>query len=308
MNSIFFDSPLSDEQRREALYQGQLFVYSVTPSSKALIEHARQLTEETFGDLDPTTAQFELSVEDFAAVLTDLKPKFIHHPRSKELLQGLLLELGCDLERTYFDVPRMRTSTSDDFLTTGISYAFHPHRDTWYSAPQCQLNWWLPIYEVVPENVMAFHSRYWSEPIRNSSRDFNYYEWNTARKTAGKLIKKDTRTQPKPEEPVELDPQVRVVSPPGGVMIFSAAHLHSTVPNNSGRTRFSIDFRTVNLDDLEARNGAHNLDSECTGTSLRDFLRGTDLEHVPEELVGAYDDETHERGDLVYQPQGVTSG
>jgi hypothetical protein len=86
-------------------------------------------------------------------------------------------------------------------------------------------------------------------------------------------------------------------------MIFSAAHLHSTVPNNSGRTRFSIDFRTVNLDDLEARRGAPNVDSECTGTTMREYLRVTDLAHVPDEIVEMYDDESARQidGDLVFQ-------
>src|SRR2546425_8585889 len=32
-------------------------------------------------------------------------------------------ELGCDLSRTYFDVPRMRTATSDAYLTAGLAYA-----------------------------------------------------------------------------------------------------------------------------------------------------------------------------------------
>jgi hypothetical protein len=88
-------------------------------------------------------------------LLAELKPRFIHHPKSKELIRSLLASFGCDLDRTYFDVPRMLTSTSDDYLTSGISYAFHPHRDTWYSAPFSQLNWWIPIYPMVPENVMA---------------------------------------------------------------------------------------------------------------------------------------------------------
>jgi hypothetical protein len=199
MNSIYFDSRLGDEERRQKLYEGQLFVYSPTPSTTALCEHAREMIEEAFGELDPTTAQYELSVEDFAGVLTDLKPKFIHHPKSKEYLQGILGELGCDLEKTYFDVPRMRTSTSDDFLTSGISYAFHPHRDTWYSAPMSQLNWWLPIYEAESDNVMAFHPRYWDEAVPNSSNEYNYYEWNaTSRKDAAKHVKSDTRKQPRP--------------------------------------------------------------------------------------------------------------
>ena len=49
---------------------------------------------------------------------------------------------------------------------------------------------------------------------------------------------------------MQLEPQVRVVPEAGGVMIFSGNQLHSTVPNTSGRTRFSIDFRTVNIDDV----------------------------------------------------------
>jgi hypothetical protein len=72
------------------------------------------------------------------------------------------------------------------------------------------------------------------------------------------------------------------------------------VPNTSGRTRFSIDFRTVNLDDAQARRGAPNLDSECTGTTMRDYLRASDLTHVPEEVVAMYDDDTADRGALVF--------
>jgi hypothetical protein len=307
MNAIYVDSKLTDDERRQALYDGHLFMHSATPSSEALIHHAREMIEEAFGDADPTTAQHELPVERFAEILTDLKPRFIHHPRSKECLQGLLTELGAEPDKTYFEVPKMRTSTSNDYLTSGISYAFHPHRDTWYSAPMQQLNWWLPIYDVNPENVMAFHSRYFGEAIENGSREFNYYEWNRKfRGSTPKHVKKDTRKQPKPEQHIELDPQVRVVIPPGGVLVFSAAHLHSTVPNTSGRTRFSIDFRTVNLDDLEGRQGAQNVDSECTGTTLREYLRVTDLAHVPDDVVQMYDDESSQRGDvdLVFQVQG----
>jgi hypothetical protein len=281
---------MDDEARRQNLYNGQIFVFSARPSTLALIEHARELIAEAFGSMDPETAQHKMPVEEFAAVLTELKPKFIHHPTSKERIQALLSEFGCDLDRTYFDVPRLRTSTSDDFLTSGISYAFHPHRDTWYSAPFSQLNWWIPIFPVVPENVMAFHPRYWSQGVRNGSRRYDYYEWNaTSRKTAAQHIKTDTRDQPKPEEPVELDPQVRVVPEPGGVLLFSGNQLHSTVPNNSGRTRFSIDFRTVNVDDVVARREAPNVDSECTGTTLRDFLRGTDLRRIDEQVALTYE-------------------
>jgi hypothetical protein len=290
MNAILFDPSLSDAARREQLYKGQLFVYSPSPSSRELCAFAREMIEDAFGSLDPREAQYSLPVQDYVAILTKLKPAFIHHPRSKQLLQGILEELGCDLSKTYFDVPRMRSATHGGYLTSGIAYAFHPHRDTWYSAPASQINWWLPIYEIEPDSALAFHPRYWNEPVRNGSSDYNYDEWTrTGRQTAAQQIKTDTRKQPKPEEPIELDPQIRLITGAGGILLFSGAQLHSTVPNTSGHTRFSIDFRTVHIEDVRAKKGAPNIDSACTGTTLRDYLRGTDLQHIPEDVVLEYD-------------------
>src|SRR5258708_21977491 len=134
MNSVFFDPSIGDDERRGLLYGGQLFVYTAAPSATKLVDLAKELVDDAFGRRDPELAQHDMPVEEYAALLTELKPKFIHHPRAKECLQGILQELGCDLTKTYFDVPRMRTSTSENYLTSGIAYAFHPHRDTWYSA------------------------------------------------------------------------------------------------------------------------------------------------------------------------------
>lgn len=303
MNTVYVDSRANDQKRRPLLYEGQLFTYSARPSSLAFTNFAKQMIEEAFGPLDPMTAQYEMSVEEFVAIFGPLKPKFIHHPESKRLIRAMLEDFGCDPETTYLDVPRLRAVTSDGYLTSGVGYAHHPHRDTWYSAPQCQINWWLPIYEIASESSMAFHPRYWSEPVKNGSRDFNYYEWNSSgRADAAKHIKSDTRRQPKPEQPMELDPQIRIINEPGGIVAFSGAQMHSTVPNTSGKTRFSIDFRTVNIDDVKNKVGAPNIDSECTGTSLRDFMRGTDLSRMPEDIVALYDEKSVRDGVLVYQP------
>ncbi|MEV5573371.1 hypothetical protein AB0L06_25290 [Spirillospora sp. NPDC052269] len=286
MTSVFSNAALDDDTRRGLLFQGEVFVYAATPASLALVDFARELVAEAFGDRDPETAQHEMEVGEFAALLADLKPRFIHHPRCRVLLPALLEEMGCDPSRTYFDVPRLRTSTSDDYLTTGISYAFHPHRDCWYSAPFNQVNWWIPVFDIVPENAMAFHPRYFDRPVKNGSARYDYAEWNrTSRLSAASHIGTDTREQPKPEEPVELDPQIRVVPEAGGLLVFSGAQFHSTVPNTSGRTRFSIDFRTVHLDDVRAHRGAPNVDAACTGTTLRDFVRASDSERMPEDLA-----------------------
>jgi hypothetical protein len=288
-NAVLFDADTHDDLRRQSLYAGQLSVYSASPSSLALSQFAAHLAEAAFAPLDPRQAQYSLPVEQYAAILAELKPEFIHHPKSKELVRGILQEHGCDLEKTYFDVPRMRTATAQEYLTTGIAFAFHPHRDTWYSAPMSQINWWLPIYPIEPGNGMAFHPRYWAQPLKNGSASYNYQEWvKTSRFIAAQQIGQDSRKQPTPEEPVELDPQIRIITPVGGLTLFSGAQLHSSVPNLTNVTRFSIDFRTVHVDDVLAQRGAPNIDSACTGTTLGDFLRASDLAHLPDEVIAAF--------------------
>jgi hypothetical protein len=300
---IHFESPCSEEMRRSSLYDGGIFVFSPRKTTLALCSFAQSMIEEAFLPLDPRTAQYSMPVEQYVSIVAPLKPKFIHHPRTLQLVRDVVEELGCDLTRTYIDVPRLRMVTHGGYLTSGVGYAHHPHRDTWYSAPMCQLNWWLPIYDFDANSSMAFHIRYFGRHIKNGSGSFNYYDWNAnGRRNAANYIKSDERQQPAAEEPLDLEPQLRVVCPPGGVILFSAAHLHSTVPNISGQTRYSIDFRTVNLDDIGMMRGAPNVDSTPQGTSLRDFVRAADFVRIPEELVKPYDSDKSLEGILVFKP------
>jgi len=230
-------------------------------------------------------------MEQCAIVLAKLKPEFIHHPECKHLLPEIICSVSGDPDRVYFDVPRLRSAYPTTYLTSGIAYAFHPHRDTWYSAPMCQINWWLPITELMPQNCLGFYPKYFNKPVRNNSAIYNYAEWNrAARAEAAKHVKSDTREQPKPQEDIETDP-TKIICAPGGLILFSGAHLHETVPNRSGVARYSIDFRTVHHGDAVAHLGATNVDSRCTGTTMRDYLRCSDLAHLPDELVASYDAE-----------------
>jgi len=290
MSNIHFDSTMSEAERRARIYDGDLFVYSPTRASLDLVGFADTMIRAAFASREPRSAQHEMPVGEYAALLAELKPQFIHHPECKRLLPAVLAGLGCDLAQTFFDVPRLRTATSDEYLTTGIAYAFHPHRDTWYSAPFCQINWWTPVYPITPSSSMAFHPTYWARSVRNTSDRYNYQQWNvTSRHNAATQIGVDTREQPKSLEPIDLTHDLRLVVPPGAVIIFSAAQLHSTVPNTTGSTRFSIDFRTVDVDDVRNLRGAANVDSRCSGSTMDDYLNGVDLSHLPTDITTPYD-------------------
>lgn len=290
MPALFIDAQIGDEERRRRLYAGDIFIISATDSTRALVALAQEMLASAFPGFDPQTIHKHMTADQVAAILGKMKPAFIHHPECKRLIPRIVKECGADLSKLYFDVPRMRSAYPSHFLSSGIAYAFHPHRDTWYSAPMCQVNWWMPIFPVAPENAMGFYPDYFDRPVKNNSEIYNYYEWNTKnRASAAQHVKSDTREQPKPQQ--DLNSQsMRYLPPPGGIILFSGAQLHETVPNTTDLARYSIDFRTVDFDDVAERRGAVNVDSRSTGTTMRDYMCAADGRPLPEELVSLYDD------------------
>ena len=291
MNTLYFDADHSDAERRKNLYAGQLYVASASPNAKKLIEHAQQMIEEAFAPHTPSTAQDHMEVEEYAAVLTDLKPAFIHHPKSKEFVAGLLTDLGADPEKTYFDVPRMRIVTTNGYLTSGVGYAHHPHRDTWYSAPRPSSTGGCRSTDRVGERRWPSIPSIGTSRSRTGREDYNYYEWNrTAAMTRASTSRPTPASSPSPRRDRSSTRRC-ASSPPRRRDHLLGRQSALDGPNDTGPLAVQIDFRTVNLDDVKAGAERPNLDSQCTGTTLRDYLRVTDLEHVPEEIVERYDDE-----------------
>lgn len=282
MVDVHIDPRFDDAQRRDRLFAGDVLVYTHVPEIAAFAAFARELITEAFAPWDPQRVQEHRSPEELADILIDFKPRFIHHPESIAHVRRIVTALGADPETVYADVPKLRTAFPRGGLTTGIAYAFQPHRDTWYSAPLQQLNWWLPIWPVEPSNVMEFYPRRFGARVENTSGGYDYAEWNAWRSRMSELKAADTRVQPAPVAPLPADePRLCLVPPVGGVMLFSGDQLHASVPNTSGVARYSVDFRTVDLADLRAGRGAPGLDVAATGTSLGDFHRLTDGAPVP---------------------------
>jgi hypothetical protein len=290
-------------------YNGALILLPPTPESLALVNWARELVEEAFHPLDPTTAQHELDVDRFVEIAGPLKPRFIHHPKTRELQKAYLKALGFDAKRTYLDVPRMRVVTSDGYLKSGIGLNLPLHRDTWWSAPLQQIQFWGPLFPMSRHSSMAFYPYYHRVPMPNSSNEFNLYRWNvTGRKNAAQHRRgEDKRGIPHALGALEHPGAVQIVLPVGGMVLFSANEMHSTTENITGKTRFSIDFRIVDAEHVRDGIGAVNVDDASQGVALRDFRRISDEAEFPVEYISKYDSgfEDADPGKLVFKPEDV---
>ena len=161
-----------------------------------------------------------------------------------------------DLDRSYWDWLHLRIQPHQDFTEAGsLGY----HRDTWSSNIDAQTNWWTPVLPITRERTIALYPAYWSRALANTSAS-----WDLERVREMPLV-------PRPCEPVNADSEVRIVIEPGDLLCFSGAHLHASVPNTSGATRFSVEVRTVAAIDVQAGRGARNVDGEAPCVAWRWF-------------------------------------
>ena len=154
--------------------------------------------------------------------------------------------------------------------------AYGAHRDTWYANPACQLNLWVPLHDVERLDCFGFYPDCFGRFIPNDSGCFNYDEF--ARQVG-------FQGSPKVSAPVFPTPDREALSSLGSperftlgraqVLMFSAAHLHQTLPHDLASTRFSLDLRVVWRPHQRAGLGAPDLDNASTGDASRDYQEMT---------------------------------
>jgi hypothetical protein len=282
--AILTDPEIPAEDLRQHLYSGDLIILTKLPALQEFVTYLREELTSLFAPHDPERVHEFIEPAQMAKILGVWKPRWIHAERSRDLVRAIVAEAGFEAEFTHYDVPKPRTGFPAGHLTTGIAFAFPWHRDTWYSAPVQQINWWLPVFPVRETNAMSFDLSSFARPVPNTSGEFDYYRNNAQRSSTATSVGKEQQSRP---GAANHAPGVDVIPlpAPGQVLLFSGQQLHVSIPNSSGLSRYSVDFRTVDTRDLQAGRGAPLVDAHCTGTAIRDFISIKDESPFEEDLV-----------------------
>jgi hypothetical protein len=251
---------------RHAIYNGSIFRLPPTTETNDLVAHISGLLEQEFGPLASVHARF-----DFASMkqpLSTLRAKLTAEPCYTETLAAIAAVAGAPSELA-FDPLRLRCVLPGNHLNKGSEVAYAAHRDTWYGNPQSQVNFWIPLRDATEEQTFMFFPEFFNVPVPNTSNAFRYNDWMEEHGWQGSRSDSPV-TFP---APLQTPMNGRAFSAKAGeIIVFSAAHLHQTVKNNSAITRFSLDFRAVHLADHAARRGAPNADNASVPGALRDYL------------------------------------
>jgi hypothetical protein len=269
--------PLPAAELLEALYQGTIFQLPPTPASRRLVEETVHGIEAELGPGPIREAQFRFSDEEFFARIGRLRKRFYTTPPFHRLLEEMVRSLGFSLSRIAYDPIRLRVVTHRGFENPNAAPIYYAHRDTWYAHSQAEITWWIPLHEVTAEETFVFYPDWFARPVSNNSEAFDHDEWtkNGASLRIGWQDARHGATHLYPGHVGDLDPgtEISFAACAGEIVLFAGAHFHQTRKNSTGRTRFSIDFRTVDLNDHRQGRGAPNVDNRSTGSAVRDYVR-----------------------------------
>lgn len=230
-----------------AIYQGSLLFLPPSNLSLELCDFATRIVEGVFEfKMGEIITDESTDVQTFIAKAKKCKETFT----SSKQMQKLLKELISDRYKLYrndnllFDVPRLRIVPNSSFLSSGISYNYKPHRDTWYGGGEDQINHWMSLANVTENSTFYIAPTFFSRGIDNNSEIFDLDEWDSKYRLKAELnVAAEERPHPVPLADLSMVDRYKIVISQGSEVVFSGHHLHGSAQSTSSLVRFSIDYR-----------------------------------------------------------------
>lgn len=266
----FVPGALTAEQIGAQIFAGDILVFQQVPALKALVRDTDAMVREGLVDAEPETAEARLAPDVFLARVRALRSQVRAEKSLMQLMGEAVAQVGLPPEDTYFDGLQLRLVPSNASHQARRIMPLAPHRDSWGSNIAQQINWWAALYPLARTRSIVVFPEYWAAPIENNSAAWDYHELKK-RMAEGRAetypVLPTATVPPKPED------GLAIVIELGDLLCFSAAHLHGSIADDSGITRFSLETRTVSASHVRAGVGAPNIDGKAPRTTPEWFER-----------------------------------
>jgi hypothetical protein len=266
-----------ESSTRASVYAGAIVHRPASAASVALVNWVFTVLQEELRALDPRMAFGADDNGRFFQGYTGLRTALPGNPSAREAVAALLREDGSDPSDTWVDGPRLRAVTPWGHHLADAAPAYAVHRDTWFGNPSTQVNHWLALHDTAAEDAVALYPSWFARAVPNSSAQFDLAEWM---REGGFQSVTRSRHHPTVVGDVDLGPAWQRPMRAGERLLFSAAHLHGTLPNRGRRIRFSVEIRTVHRGDFRCGRGANDVDSRARGSTLSGMWRLDDPQAV----------------------------
>jgi hypothetical protein len=265
---------------RDRLYRGAIARFRDLAPMRDLIAFTRGFVEEELASAAPVESHEGRGEDELVQIYAAARRRFANAPEAKRRWQDVFVAAGQDPDQTARDrlVLRFQPPAPPERMHRRYGIAtVHVHRDTWGTNLYAQINWWAPVYPLDPGRTLAFYPHLFDRPLENSSADFDITEVMQRNRDAPATVR-SAEVVPRTLDSVHPGESVPVLIEPGEVIAFSAQHLHGGVDNHTGRTRISLETRTLFIPDHVRGRGAPNVDGRARGMTPGMFRRLSDGE------------------------------
>jgi hypothetical protein len=271
------DPPEAGAERRQLLYDGRVLLLEPTCASRALVDGVLGLLAHELGSDDVRAAPLHMENDELFRRIGRVRKTIYLEPEYHTHIRAMLEAHGFDPMRIAFDPLRLRVVSHQGHNNPLAAPVYYPHRDTWYGHSQALITWWIPLHDLAERETFVFYPERFAEAVPNDSEVFDYDEWvknGWSLKIGWQDIEASKRARyPSVTGEFERGPAVGFSTRRGDNLLFSGAQFHQTLPQAFGRTRYSIDFRLVHLDDHSRGFGAPNVDNRSRGSALIDYIK-----------------------------------
>lgn len=262
--------PMSQQELRQRIYRGEILHFSNLPAIGKFCDIARHVCEQTLNHSNPVKSHQTENYNLWLKQVFQFQLTGRDEPQCKQAFSEALHNIGLNLDDTFCDRFIFRVVPPQSDQEEGAHSWVDTHRDTWGAGIYQQINWWAPLYSYEAGNGIEFYLDHFNKPIANTTADWRYEQFASARKLQSDELKPGFKSIPslleKPTGPI-----FRPVIEPGELLCFSAAHLHGSGINTTGQSRFSYETRTVNLQDIQSDEKARNVDNDSSAQLLKLF-------------------------------------
>ena len=173
--------------------------------------------------------------------------------QSKQLYEKFIIflkDLNFDIYDTYCDQMTIRFSPSINERAKGLLKPVKPHRDTWASNFQHQINWWIPLHDLSETNSIFFIPKYFTKSVRNNSKEWNFESFKQG------YINSSTPVSIQNFNPIDY--KTKKINF-GNAFCFSGSHIHGS--NLGNLRRLNIETRTLCKKDVTKFSLPKNIDN-----------------------------------------------
>ena len=269
--------PASNAAARAALYGGTVFKLAATDASRVLADAVLMLLRAELGGADERAHSASLPPATLFACIGRVRRALYTEPRWHGAVRDVIGALGFSPAEYAFDPLRLRTVLSAGHHVPAAAPVYIGHRDTWYAHPQNALTWWIPLDDLGDAETFEFYPDMFATPVANDSEIFDYDAWVRDGWDL-KIGWQNSQAAQHARYPASYADHAALRAEgfacgKAETLIFAAAHLHRTLPQMTGRTRFSLDFRIAHLGDVRRGLGAPNVDNRSCGSVVPDYTQ-----------------------------------